>query len=86
MEENDNKDKLRSTLIEELLTASNWFTLVAGEEGMRLFTCVDSRTLTREFTTIMLQQPDFAKVIIESLEEYVRIMNERELIKNINMN
>lgn len=80
------KDNLRAGVIGELINADNWFTLVAGEKGVKMFTCTDPVLLKREIVTVMIQQQDFASVFIDAIGEYVRIMEKRELIKNFNLN
>lgn len=80
------KDNLRANVISELINADNWFTLVAGEKGVKMFTCTNPAILKREIVTVMIQQPDFASVFIDAIEEYVRIMEKRGLVNNFNLN
>ena len=80
------KDNLRAGVISELINADNWFTLVAGEKGVKMFTCTDPVVLKREIVTVMMHQPDFASVFIDAIEEYVKVMEKRELLNNFNLN
>ena len=79
------KDQLRSSIIDELITANSWFALVPEREKVKVFSCTDRDTLKRGLVTIMLKEDDYASVVIDAVEEYVRIMRIREM-KTINLN
>ncbi len=86
MAKENKKDELRSNVVSELITADNWFALVAGDKGVKMFTCTDPATLKKGIVTVMMHNQEFASVFIQAIEEYVQIMNRRELLNSINLN
>lgn len=86
MSQQTNKEKLKSDLIGELIGADNWFAFVAGKESVKLFSYNDPCTPKRAIVTIMLQERNYAGMIVDAVNEYVQIMKKRELTNHISMN
>lgn len=80
------KDKLRSSVIDELISAKNWFTLVTDENKVKVFSCTDAPTLKRGIVNIMLQEPAYASLFVDAVGDYVSIMRRREIKKGISLN
>lgn len=53
MESQTEKDKLRSSVIDELISAKNWFTLVADENKVKVFSCTDAANHKRGIVNII---------------------------------
>lgn len=81
----NSKDQLRSSIIDELITADSWFALVPERDIVKVFSCTDRDTLKRALVTMMLKEEQYASVIVDAMEEYVRVMSFRE-INTINLN
>lgn len=69
---NKSKDSLRSSVIDELITADNWFTLVKDEERVKLFSCTTPQILKSSVVTLMLQEEQYASLFIDAVDEYVK--------------
>lgn len=69
------KDELRSNVIDELITADNWFTVVKEDNKVKLFTCTDAPTMRGIFLTLMTQEPGIARVIVASVKDYLNTVN-----------
>lgn len=69
---NKSKDSLRSSVIDELITADNWFTLVKDEERVKLFSCTTPQILKSSVVTLMLQEEQDASLFIDAVDEYVK--------------
>lgn len=80
------KDKLRSSVIDELITAKNWFTLVTDENKVKVFSCTEPTDLKRGIVNIMLQEPCYASLFVDAVGDYVSIMKRREIKKGISLN
>lgn len=86
MESQTEKDKLRSSVIDELISAKNWFTLVTDENKVKVFSCTDAVNLKRGIVNIMLQEPCYASLFVDAVGDYVSIMKRREIKKGISLN
>lgn len=86
MESQTEKDKLRSSVIDELISAKNWFTLVTDENKVKVFSCTDAANLKREIVNIMLQEPCYASLFVDAVGDYVSIMRRREIKNGISLN
>lgn len=86
MESQTEKDKLRSSVIDELISAKNWFTLVTDENKVKVFSCTDAANLKRGIVNIMLQEPCYASLFVDAVGDYVSIMKSREIKKGISLN
>lgn len=86
MESQTEKDKLRSSVIDELISARNWFTLVTDENKVKVFSCTDASNLKRGIVNIMLQEPCYASLFVDAVGDYVSIMKRREIKKGISLN
>lgn len=75
MPNNRDKNSLRSNVIDELITADNWFTLVKDEEKVKMFSCTTPQILKASIVTLMLQEEHFASLFIDAVEEYVKRQN-----------
>lgn len=69
---NRSKDSLRSSVIDELITADNWFTIVKDEEKVKLFSCTTPQILKSSIVTLMLQEEQYASLFVEAVGEYVK--------------
>lgn len=81
----NSKDQLRSSIIDELITADCWFALVPERDKVKVFSYTDRETLKKALVTMMLKEEQYASVIVDAMEEYVRAMSFRE-INTINLN
>jgi len=83
---NSEKNKLRSKVIDELISADNWFTLVTAEDKVKVFSCTDPNKLKRGLVNMMLQEQCYANLLVDAVGDYVNIMRKRELRKGISLN
>lgn len=86
MKSKKEKDKLRSGVIDELITSNNWFTLVTDENKVKVFSCTEPTDLKRGIVNIMLQEPYYASLFVDAVGDYVSIMRSREIKKGISLN
>ncbi len=86
MKSKKEKDKLRSGVIDELITSKNWFTLVTDENKDKVFSCTEPTDLKRGIVNIMLQEPYYASLFVDAVGDYVSIMRHREIKKGISLN
>lgn len=86
MKQQTEKDRLRSKVIDELITAGNWFTLVTDENKVRVFSCTEPNDLKRGIVNIMLKEPCYASLFVDAVGDYVSIMKFKELRKGISLN
>lgn len=65
-------DKHRSAIIDELITADNWFGIVRCGDKVKTFAYTDAKSLLNSFVCVMMQDAHFANLVVSSVEEYVR--------------
>ncbi len=75
------KDRLRSNVIDELITADNWFTLIKDKEKVKLFSCTSPQILKASLVTLMLQEKEYAALMVDAVEEYVKRRTKSELFR-----
>ncbi len=75
------KDRLRSNVIDELITADNWFTLIKDNEKVKLFSCTSPQILKASLVTLMLQEKEYAALMVDAVEEYVKRRTKSELFR-----
>ena len=75
------KDGLRSSVIDELITADNWFTLVKEEEKVKLFSCTTPQILKASIVTLMLQDEHFASLFVDAVDEFVKRQRSHNLLR-----
>ncbi len=75
------KDRLRSNVIDELITADNWFTLIKDNEKIKLFSCTSPQILKASLVTLMLQEKEYAALMVDAVEEYVKRRTKSELFR-----
>lgn len=83
---NSEKDKLRSKVIDELISADNWFILVTAGDKVKVFSCTDLTKLKRGLVNMMLHKQCYANLLVDAVDDYVNIMRKRELRKGISLN
>lgn len=74
-------DKQRTAIIDELITANNWFGIIRSGEVVKTFACTDEESLKNSIVCVMMQDNRFADLIVSSVEEYVRRKSRIELTK-----
>lgn len=75
------KDRLRSNVIDELITADNWFTLIKDNEKVKLFSCTSPQILKASLVTLMLQEKEYASLVVDAVEEYVKQKAKTDLFR-----
>ncbi len=75
------KNRLRSNVIDELITADNWFTLIKDNEKVKLFSCTSPQILKASLVTLMLQEKEYAALMVDAVEEYVKRRTKTELFR-----
>lgn len=78
---NRSKDSLRSSVIDELITADNWFTIVRDEEKVKLFFCTTPQILKSSIVTLMLQEEQYASLFVDAVGEYVKRQRSIDLLR-----
>lgn len=78
---NRSKDNLRSSVIDELITADNWFTIVRDEEKVKLFSCTTPQILKSSIVTLMLQEEQYASLFVDAFGEYVKRQKSIDLLR-----
>lgn len=73
-------------MIDELISADNWFTLVTAGNRVKVFSCTEAANLKKGIVNIMLQEPCYANLFVDAVGAYVSIMKRRELNKGISLN
>lgn len=75
------KDRLRSNVIDELITADNWFAIIKDEEKVKLFSCTSPQILKASLVTLMLQEKEYASLVVDAVEEYVKQKAKTDLFR-----
>ena len=78
---NRSKDSLRSSVIDELITADNWFTIVRDGEKVKLFSCTTPQILKSSIVTLMLQEEQYASLFVDAVGEYVKRQRSIDLLR-----
>lgn len=69
---NSKTDSLRGNVIDELITADNWFTLVKADGKVKVFANTNQQQLVESLTTLLLNDEAYVQAVLSAMENYVK--------------
>ena len=68
-------NELRGNVIDELITADNWFTIVKSDGQVKVFANTNPQMMVESLTTLLLNEDAYVQTILQAMENYVKVKN-----------
>lgn len=78
--------EIRGAVIDELLDAENWFTIVTTKEGVKVFSNMSYQDIMRGVCTLMMNNTYFANAVVGAVDMYVKRQQREAISKSISKN